>query len=125
MLCPRQALRVERYAYCPSPKGMAPAKQCRQKLPRDASLLTHLKLIHQGDIILSMWPEILPETANRSWKQESPKPTPAGPCGPVLSFGDPTQVIQLQKTQLSHLTRGGHRREVPGRAAGAKKPACA
>ena len=52
-----------------------------------------------------MWPEILPETANRSWKQESPKPTPAGPCGPVLSFGDPTQVIQLQKKLSYHTSQ--------------------
>ena len=108
-LCPKQALRVEWYAYCPSPKGMAPAKQGRQKLPRDASLLTHLKLTDQGGIILSMWPEILPEIANHSWKQEFPKPAPAGPCAPVLSFGDPAQVIQLQKTQvIAPHKRGGH-----------------
>lgn len=101
---------------------MASAKQGKQKLLRDASLLTHLKLIDQGGIILSMWPEILPETANHSWKQESPKPAPTGPCAPVLSFGDPAQVIQLQKTQLLHLTKEvGTATEVPGSAARAEE----
>ena len=125
-LCPKQALRVERFAYCPSPKGMAPAKLCRQQLPRDASFLTHSKLIHQGDIILSMWPEILPETANRSWKQESPKsPTQLAPVVQFWVLEILHKLSNCKKTQLSHLTRGGHRREVPGRAARAEKPACA
>lgn len=101
---------------------MAPAKQGRQKLPHDASLLTHLKLTDQGGIILSMWPEILPETANHSWKQEFPKPAPAGPCAPVLSFGDPAQVTSYKKLKLLHFTKEvGTAAEVPGRAARAEE----
>lgn len=127
LLRPNQALWAKLYDCCPSPKGTRPAKQCPWKLPREASLLTHLKLVHQGDITLSLWPEIPPETAERLLETEVPDVCPDWPlCSSFEFWRSCTRYPIAKNSVTATYKRGGHSsRSVGMGLLGQKKQRCA